>query len=160
MITVAAAFIVLAILLGYRHLRRRWMLSLAWPRSIGLGQLTTLVHTYLKHHGWTIETLPIAQHMMLVRKERQSIRLMCLPSLVQYDGSKIRDLSQMARGPVQLVCITTGEVPRHQRSAAAAGRVLLLHYKHLDMFADLNLDQASLLNTMREELLERPGKSG
>jgi hypothetical protein len=120
MITVAAAFIVLAILLGYRHLRRRWMLSLAWPRSIGLGQLTTLVHTYLKHHGWTIETLPIAQHMMLVRKDRQSIRLMCLPSLVHMTEARFEIYRKWPGG----LCNSSASLPAKCRGTKDQPRPL------------------------------------
>ena len=156
MISAAIGIVILFVgVPGYFRWRRRWILALDWPGSVGLNQFSSLVMTYLKHNGWIVETPPIARHIMIVKKGNEIVRLICLPTLVQYDGAKIRDLSQLATGPRQLVCITTSDASSRTKSTAAAGKVLLLHYKKLDMFAASRTDQAALLDAMREQLLEK-----
>jgi len=136
--------------------RRKQALALEWPSDIGLQKLVKLVGTYLRHQGWTT-FIPEAHHeIMIASKGKQTLRLICLPSLVLYNGAKLKDLSETALMPGSrpLIGLTTVEVPEHLRRLAASGEVLLLHYKSLRLFAADQTNTAETLQAMRAALLK------
>ncbi len=136
--------------------RRRQALALDWPADIGLQKLVRLVGTYLRHQGWKTFTPEAHHEIMIASKGNQTLRLICLSSLVEYHGAKLKDLSEEALQPGSrpLIGITTVEVPQHMRILAAGGDVLLLHYANLRLFESDQTDTAGTLKAMWTALLE------
>ena len=155
-----AAIVVLVAMVAafmWRSRLRRRVTDLTWPENMGLQKQAGLVENYLKQAGWGVFSPPANIRIKIATKPGQSIRLICLPSLVEYHGAAIKDLAEEALnpGPRPLIGITASDVPVHLRALAAGGEVLLLHYKNLNLFAADKPDTAGTLKAMCTALLER-----
>ncbi len=151
----SAAVIVIglaAFLLSYQ----RRILSLNWPTHIEYHQLTRFFDRYMRHHGWNVMTPDIAIHLKIAKKPGQTVRICLLPSHVDYNPSRLKDLAEIAKAPAAggrpLVCVTANEVPAHFLPMAAVGGVIFLHYRKLTLFADPALNAEKYFIDLRKAL--------
>jgi len=139
----------------YRLLERRTILKLKWPEAVGYYTMSRFVDTYLQYYGWKVHTNRNQMHLKTAQRPGQLIRIVCVPSFLELNASRIKDVCQIALAvegsPKLHVCITMREVPPHLAPVAAAGYVLILHYKQMHLFKDHRTHQGVLFETMRRE---------
>jgi hypothetical protein len=126
----------------YRLLERRTILKLKWPETVGYYTMSRFVDTYLQYYGWRVHTNRNQMHLKTAQRPGQLIRIVCVPSFLELNASRIKDVCQIALAvegsPKLHVCITMREV-------------LIVHYQQMHLFKDHRTHQGVLFETMRRE---------
>ena len=144
-------------LLVFWRWKRHNTLQLNWPETLGLHRVSRNVDVYLAHLGWKIEQpLLLAFHQKIAVRGKQRIHIICMPSHVHYNGSKLKDLTHevVNTRPQPVVCVTVSPAGATATATAAAGQVVLLHYKDLTMFGPRERNTLQDLEAIRRSHLE------
>jgi hypothetical protein len=98
------------------------------------------VKDYLEFNGWQILMPNLARHVFIAKRQGCTVQIRCESSQTEFTMSQIRDLRREAvtRKPWPLLCVTVQNVPPHLVRYAAAGEVVIIHYKNMKVFAKEN----------------------
>ena len=147
-----SAVVMCICLIANAALQKRRLLALNWPDNQSHARFAAWVKRYLLYHGWKIDTPDIAVHLMIARKDKEMIRIFTESSLVEYNHSRVNDMTReaLARRPHPLVCVNARPVPAHLMAEAAQGQALVITYQELHLIFDRSVvDQKTILESLR-----------
>ncbi len=119
---------------GFRFYSFNRFKRLQWPTRLGYYGFKGRVIRYLRRGGWIVDTKPWVPIDFFAYKGTRHIAVVCLPSDIEVNLSRVRDLSSIPVALIkkrQVVCVTANEVEQHLVEDAASSRVLIMCYKQL-----------------------------